>query len=1138
MRACALLFALLRAVHSRTVISLGASLPLVNSTACAPAWARWYLATEAVSAVTSSAWWPAHLSLALEFESSPEASHVDALLREAAFAGITSAPPQCALAGDTCAVVRAGMFSIGSAASVEVAQVARAAPIPFVAVGARAMGLIDDESTASPVFRLGANADDVAGAMWAFIRLMGWQVAHVLFMSADADSADVAAALLARSTGGSDHAHAAAEGSDAFRIMHTWPLKTPHSILDALGEILTGEPRIVILLAPAADAVTVLSKAQEMGMWGKGWTWVGDAWVGDLVTGGGAAAAMSAERRALLPHLGGSVGIAPAPPSVHSSALAARLARVRFSDIMNATRRAALSTVLSTLGSPVGVGGLYPLSPPSPSSATCALLYATPFASVGFPLDATGSDSFDAIWHLASAAAACSSTPTVAPTIACIIAALGKQSRASPLTGRSPKFSAHGDEEGAPLALHNARVDGSLAIVGAWHGSLATHGDGEWVLSDKVQWSSGSTVIPSDRVSQFDEVLALAFFIVLIGLVISALTETVIHRSGFAETMPESLITIFVGLGIGAIVRVTSSEEIRAAAAFSNDIFMLGLLPIIIAESGYALDKAVFFKNLWSIVAFAVAGTVISALTIGAFVYAAGQSGVVFALSFEECMAFASLLSATDPVATLAVFGALRVDPTLNALVYGESVLNDAVGIVLYRVFTSFIVENVTGNSLGLAIFRFVQILAVSIIMGYVVGFVCTAVFRIMFTESAHTAVNSPRASQAFGSSSPAASPSRELASPPVKGRGVFTYFVSSAVKIIRLGGEASYAHGEEKAYEGIGESVLLLVFLYMSFALTEALRFSGIVAALFCGIALSQYTRKIMSPAGKRMATAVLRLLASLADTIVFLQIGMTIALSITLDDAGVGVLFIVTLLGCLVGRALNIAPLSALLNIFRKQKIGLPAQAQMWWAGLRGAIAFASATSFPSQHRATLLNVTSWICLVTICVMGPTTPTVLRKLKIPYNISQSADPGVDDDEPLEDESFVHTCNWAETALRTADTFIRRVIYGKDLHDAILMKDSAKRERRLRVLKLPASVNGEVGVESPRDTFSTPPRPLPSAQKDNAPAPIEHTPIIGLRSATASRKGSALDDAQAHAAAPTTLDITVPNEVTEESSQ
>lgn len=54
--------------------------------------------------------------------------------------------------------------------------------------------------------------------------------------------------------------------------------------------------------------------------------------------------------------------------------------------------------------------------------------------------------------------------------------------------------------------------------------------------------------------------------------------------------------------------------------------------------------------------------------------------------SFRCCsFAFGSLISAVDPVATIAIFNALNVDPVLNMLVFGESILNDAVSIVLTK---------------------------------------------------------------------------------------------------------------------------------------------------------------------------------------------------------------------------------------------------------------------------------------------------------------------------------------------------------------------------------------------------------------------------------------------------------------------
>jgi NhaP-type Na+/H+ or K+/H+ antiporter len=100
---------------------------------------------------------------------------------------------------------------------------------------------------------------------------------------------------------------------------------------------------------------------------------------------------------------------------------------------------------------------------------------------------------------------------------------------------------------------------------------------------------------------------------------------------------------------------------------------------------------------------------------------------------------------------------------------------------------------------------------------------------------------------------------------------------------------------------------------------------------------------------------------------------------------------------------RAANVFPITALLNWKRVDKISMNYQVQarffslvlrsalflpslvvcllqLWWAGLRGAIAYATALSFPSQHQADVVNATSWICLFTIFVMGGTTVPVLR--------------------------------------------------------------------------------------------------------------------------------------------------------------
>jgi len=53
--------------------------------------------------------------------------------------------------------------------------------------------------------------------------------------------------------------------------------------------------------------------------------------------------------------------------------------------------------------------------------------------------------------------------------------------------------------------------------------------------------------------------------------------------------------------------------------------------------------------------------------------------------TWKDSFAFGSLISATDPVSVLAIFKEMNADVNLYAIVFGESIFNDAIGIVMYE---------------------------------------------------------------------------------------------------------------------------------------------------------------------------------------------------------------------------------------------------------------------------------------------------------------------------------------------------------------------------------------------------------------------------------------------------------------------
>ncbi|KAK1424110.1 hypothetical protein QVD17_19424 [Tagetes erecta] len=88
--------------------------------------------------------------------------------------------------------------------------------------------------------------------------------------------------------------------------------------------------------------------------------------------------------------------------------------------------------------------------------------------------------------------------------------------------------------------------------------------------------------------------------------------------------------------------------------------------------------------------------------------YLGGVMYLMYRLPLVECLMFGALISATDPVTVLSIFQELGTDMNLYALVFGESVLNDAMAISLYRTM-SLVKNNSSGQNFFLIIVRFLE---------------------------------------------------------------------------------------------------------------------------------------------------------------------------------------------------------------------------------------------------------------------------------------------------------------------------------------------------------------------------------------------------------------------------------------------
>lgn len=173
--------------------------------------------------------------------------------------------------------------------------------------------------------------------------------------------------------------------------------------------------------------------------------------------------------------------------------------------------------------------------------------------------------------------------------------------------------------------------------------------------------------------------------LMLFLLMVALMGGSFLKKKG-SNYLQEAGLTTLIGMIAGYFLKGLKVDVLsKELTAGFVELFMLLLLPPIIFESGFNMQKNPFFRNFGTIMMFSFLGTFIAIFFSSFAFFAMVELNLMPKFSFRECFAFGSLISATDPVSVLATFKEMNADANLYSIVFGESIFNDAITIVMYR---------------------------------------------------------------------------------------------------------------------------------------------------------------------------------------------------------------------------------------------------------------------------------------------------------------------------------------------------------------------------------------------------------------------------------------------------------------------
>ena len=392
--------------------------------------------------------------------------------------------------------------------------------------------------------------------------------------------------------------------------------------------------------------------------------------------------------------------------------------------------------------------------------------------------------------------------------------------------------------------------------------------------------------------------------------------------------VPYTVLLVVAGLAVSFLLDgAPGLREHLEKIKLQPDLLLQLFLPILLFEAAFHVDLKSFLNNRRAILFLAIPGVIIGMLlTTAVFVPVAKliQDNMVWQVGLVT----AAMLAATDPISVVALFKEFPVSKRLGIIIEGESLINDGIAVVLFGV-----VVKITADSLGLTI---------------------------------------PTLDGQDGS----------VHALHVLGDFLREVFLGTAVGI-SVGLAMSYL--TSKVNDHLIEVALTTIAAYGSNVAAMQLHASGVIAVVVCGMMVGNVGAKHgMSPTTREAVFSFWEFAAFMANSFVFILIGLEIRLSELWADAGLIVAFFVIMI---LIRSVNVFGVH---NLVRREDLKLkkPWLPVITWSGVRGSLSMVMAMMLVASEsegettRKLILNLVFGVVLLSILLQGTTIEWLMKRM------------------------------------------------------------------------------------------------------------------------------------------------------------